>query len=93
MKKYLLIFEMVPIEKQRFKKVNFYGYIQVNLLQGMKFYPAKRGEQNSWNVKETLISSSLTYLSMTLYNFKCCREDTAWQRCSCLATPSCVQES
>lgn len=28
--------------------------------------------------------------STTIYNFKCC-ENTVWQRCSCLATPLCLQ--
>lgn len=36
MKKNLLLFEMVLKERQRFKKVNSYRYIQFNLLQGMK---------------------------------------------------------
>lgn len=72
---------MVLKEKQRFKNVNFHRYNQVNLLQGMevllhspKFYPAKRRKQNSWNLKETFISSWLTYLSITIYNCNCCEE-------------------
>lgn len=97
MKRNLLLFEMVLQQKQRYKKVNFYRYIQTILSKSIrklksfsKFHPAKRRKQNSWTLKETFISSLLTYLSMTIYNFKCF-EDRAWQRCFCLATPFCVQ--